>query len=226
MPSHEHINNFSDEINWYDYLSSFEFRNRFFFFSGEIGFTLDPTLVSEHFNNIGIQFIYPNFRFQIDDALDDKTLVIHLRGGDVFETNCPHKNYVQNPLSFYKKIIPSYNEIIIVAEPINSSPLLPYLLDMPNTRLVSGSLTDDFAMMLRARNLVSSGVGTFSMAAALCSPNLRNFFCSDLFLDTHLNPKMLDTRINLQMMPLPNYIDVGNWTFNDDYLKLMLDYKF
>lgn len=225
MPNHDYISNFSDKMSWIERLLYSQIRNRYFFYSGEWGFTIEKGLTENFFNLVGKNYIYPNFKFSVDEPLDDDTLIIHLRGGDVFEKNCPHKEYVQNPLDFYRKIIPSFKKTIVVAEAINSNPVLPHLLAMPHVSVSKESLIEDFSILLRARNLVSSGVGTFCLAAAICSPNLKNFFCSDRYLKTHLNPEMLQKHLNVHMINLPNYIDIGDWTYNDEIQKYMFEYK-
>ena len=67
------------------------------------------------------------------------------------------------------------------------------------------------------------------MAAALCSPHLENFFCTDLFQDAHLNPTMLEKdyrkKVNVQMTPLLNYIKMGEWQNTDSQRTLMLEYQ-
>ena len=44
-------------------------------------------------------------------------------------------------------------------------------------------LQEDFATLMAAKNVALSGVGTFAMAAALCSSNIENLFTTDLVVD-------------------------------------------
>ena len=63
---------------------------------------------------------------------------------------------------------------------------------------------------MSAKNLALSGVGTFAMAAALCSSNIENLFTTDLLLTEHLNYTMLfNTDVEVHVMELgDDYIPV------------------
>ena len=83
-------------------------------------------------------------------------------------------------------------------------------------------MEEDFKTLLSAKNLATSGVGTFSIAAALMSKNLKNLYCSDIFLDHHLNPYMIDANsVNIHIYNIKNYIDIGEWVFNNDTIDMM-----
>jgi hypothetical protein len=69
--------------------------------------------------------------------------------------------------------------------------------------------------MLRARHLAASGVGTFAVAAALCSRNLRQFYASDRLADEHLNPLMIRSAA-VQLISLGHdYPNIGQWDNNN-----------
>ena len=77
---------------------------------------------------------------------------------------------------------------------------------------------------MNAYNLVSSGVGTFAIAAALCSNKLNNFYCTDLYLTNHLNPEMLKGP-NIFRTELKKYIKIGEWKNTLEQTELMMNYK-
>ena len=172
-------------------------------------------------------FILPNLKVPRHPALPASTLVIHLRGGDVFAQN-PPPFYPQNPASFYQKLIKNFESTIIVAEDL-SNPVAQYFKGDQRVEFQSSSKEDDFATLLRAKNIATSGVGTFAIGAALCSENLENLFCTDLFQDAHLNPRMLekdlDSKVNVEITPLSNYIKVGEWKNTLSQRALMLKYQ-
>ena len=90
------------------------------------------------------------------------------------------------------------------------------------------SVPEDYATLLSAKNLATSGVGTFGISAALCSQNIKNFFTSDAYLTEHLNYTMLyNTDIVVHELELKNYIPVYpcSWKNNEQQRKLMLEYK-
>lgn len=205
-------------------------RNRFFYYPDRMVTMCDIDInynyICDHIYDIAQSVVRPNLKIADPAPLDDDVLVIHLRGGDVFNRNSEVYNlYVQNPLSFYNHIIPNFSRTIVVTEPGDHNPVLPELRKLPRVTIQTSSVAEDFTTLLQARNLVSSGVGTFAIAAALCSKNLRNFFCSDRYLTSHLNPEMLQKNVKVFCTILDNYINVGEWDNTDSTRSLVLNYR-
>jgi len=166
-------------------------------------------------------------QIMIKDPFDEDTLVIHIRSGDIFahEHNPPH-DYVPNPLVYYLNLIEEYEKVIVVTEPDNYNPIIDELRKNNKVTIQSSNVSDDFSTLLRAKNLASSGVGTFAVAAALCSNNIKKFYCTNLYLDEHLNPEMLyETDISVYMMELNEYINLKEWKNNEEQCKCILEYK-
>ena len=92
----------------------------------------------------------------------------------------PH-NYVQNPLSYYLALIEDFKNVIVVAEPNSNNPVVPELQKIDRLKFQSLSVVEDYATLLAAKNLATSGVGTFAVSAALCSQNIQNLFTSIIF---------------------------------------------
>jgi glutamate-1-semialdehyde aminotransferase len=67
----------------------------------------------------------------------------------------------------------------------------------------------------------------FAVAAGLCSSNLNNFYCTNLYLDEHLNPGMLmkTEGVTVYVMELENYIQIKNWKNDEEQRKFILEYK-
>ena len=85
-------------------------------------------------------------------------------------------------------------------------------------------MEEDFNTLINATNLCLSGVGTFGIAAALLSPNLKNLFYSDLYMKSHLNPEMIDSRkVNKYKYTVSNYLEIGEWVNSIENIELMLD---
>lgn len=198
--------------------------NRFFFYDGiEKDFECDPQKLNLERREICLKYITPNFNFYIQDAFDEDVVVIHIRAGDVFWQNPPN-TYVQNPLSFYLKIIEKFKLAIVVTEDKNNI-IIENLKKHPKVIIQNSSIQNDFATLMRAKNLVSSGVGTFSVAAALCSTNVINFYCSNLFLEEHLNPNMLKNHINVNLQNIKNYINIGEWKNTEEQREKLINYE-
>ena len=227
-PKHELINSISYQYNGI-YCLLPKLTNRFFSFTdSEAVPDTDLTYqhIKDHIYEIAQRYIYPNLLVPKLEPLGQDCLVIHLRGGDVFNKNVViHEAYVQNPLSYYLELIKRFKKTIVVAEPGSFNPILDKLVQIPSVLIQSGSLEDDFSTLLRAKNLASSGVGTFAIAAALCSKNLEQFFYSDCYLTEHLNPEWLPKKINKICIPLPNYIEIGHWSNSDENQELLLTYQ-
>jgi hypothetical protein len=174
-------------------------------------------------------YILPYLNIPTHEPFDDDTLVIHIRGGDIFETEFTiASNYVQNPLAFYLKLIEKYPKILIVVEPNSNNPVVFELKKNSRLRFQSLSLKEDFATLLAAKNLVTSGVGTFAIAAALCSKNIKNLFCSNIYLTEHLNYRMFEnTDVNIHETILKDFIPVYpcSWTNNASQRKFLIDYQ-
>lgn len=198
--------------------------NRFFFYNTELkDFDCDVDELNIQRREICLEYITPNLNFFIKEAFDDDVVVIHVRSGDVFLSN-PHTSYVPNPLHFYEKIIDQYGAAIVVAED-RSNPVIDELEKNAKVLIQSTTIENDFSTLLRAKNLVSSGVGTFSVAAALCSKNIKNFYCTNIFLDEHLNPTMLDSHINVIVKKVENYIKIGSWHNTSEQREQILKYR-
>ena len=92
-------------------------------------------------------------------------------------------------------------------------------------QIQSSTVEEDFSTLMRAKNVASSGTGTFSIAAALCSTNLKNFYCSNLYMKSHLNPEMLMDHFTVNQMNLNNFLEINTWTNNEEQRKFLLTYR-
>jgi hypothetical protein len=229
IPEHPQIKaiHYGNKKFWSDRLKN---KNRFFFFTDNAQEAIDIELnyeyVCENIQKVAQTYITPHFKFKIDEPFDQDVLVIHLRGGDLFDpTGEIHPGYVQNPLSFYETLIRHYKKTILVCEPGLTNPIIPRLKEHPSVTLQSSTIEADFQTLLRAQNIVTSGVGTFAIAAALCSRNLKNLFCTDRYLNEHLNPDMIK-KARVHCLPLgDDYLKPGGWDGSGHAVSQMLTYK-
>ena len=128
--------------------------------------------------------VFDLIEFYREINLKDNELVIHLRPMVTVENKTykyiEHKDYLQNPLNYYLKLIEQYDQTTIVTENIFSNPLLPVLSKYDSVKIQSGTVAEDFNYLLNAKNLVLSTNSTFSITAALMSKNLEKFYYSSL----------------------------------------------
>jgi hypothetical protein len=77
------------------------------------------------------------------------------------------------------------------------------VLDVPTT----------YTILMQAKNLATSGAGSFAISAAFCSKNIRNFYCSNLYSLNTLNPMMLKEQLNVYKADIDGnkYIKGNEW---------------
>ena len=183
----------------------------------------EPYIMKEYFQ----KYIKPIFKIQTetdnietDNDLDYNKIYIHFRGGDIFANN-PHKAYVQPPLSYYKNIIKDFNKTILVSED-KKNPCINELLKQENIEYTSNTLEKDLSILSNVSNLVI-GFGTFGFLLYLMNPRLKNLYIPKFFVD-ELPKGEWGNDIKVHVINLPNYIKVGEWKFNEEQRKLMIEY--
>lgn len=165
----------------------------------------------------------------VEQYLSRDTLVIHLRGGDVFsERNV--SQYGQPPLSFYLAVLNHqlWGRVVLVHQDYRN-PVLENIVSECAKRalpceLVSGFLRDDVALLLRAQVLVA-GRGTFVPAIAGMSAALSEvYYFEDKFL---ILPERNDLKIWRVKDTLGLYkkqVLTSNWSNSPAQRDLMMDY--
>ena len=193
----------------------------------EIGITKEHVYKNMH--EICKKFVSPFLVLPEKETIGDETIVMHLRSGDnyhrIFD---PPTNYIPNPLVYYLNLIDSFEKVILITEPDDKNPIVHELRKIDKVQIQSSTVADDFATLMNAKNVALSGVGTFAMAAALCSSTLENLYTTDLLLTEHLNYSMLfNTSVNVHVMELENYLTVFpcSWKNTEEQRKFILEYR-
>ena len=188
-------------------------KSRFFYFGSDelINYKIDSPLdihdknyYLDNFSNIFKTYIKPQIIFLKDQQLSENMLVIHIRNYE------GHPDYAQNPISYYKHLYDKFDEILIVTDNPETF-IFTELKKFMKYEIQSSTLENDFNTLFSAKNLASSGVGTFVIAAALMSENLNNFLYSNLFLKRGLNPLMLSEDINKIQIFFNEFLEFGSW---------------
>jgi hypothetical protein len=171
------------------------------------------------------KYVYPKLKIdhtKVEEPFDG--LVIHLRSGDVFQN--PHPHYVQNPLLYYAKLIEQYyqSKTIIIAED-NNHPFIP-IFQKSKIPILQLSEKDSLEVLLSAEAIATSGTGSYAIAAALCSRNIKKLFCTDIWLDESLNPTMLKEHLDVFCMAIDGnkYINKGDWKITSETMQKMLSH--
>ncbi len=185
--------------------------------------------IYSNMNRICKKYIAPHLILPKKDLIGDDTIVMHLRSGDnyhrIFD---PPTNYIPNPLIFYLELIDLYDKAIVITEPDKENPIVHELEKIDKVTIQSSTVADDFSTLMSAENVALSGVGTFAMAAALCSSQIKNLYTTDLLLTEHLNYTMLyNTNVNVNVMELDNYLPVFpcSWKNTEEQRKFILEYR-
>jgi hypothetical protein len=113
--------------------------------------------------------------------LDDDTIVIHIRSGDIFNNN-PHPGYIPPPLAYYVNILNNnkFNKIIIISED-TKNPVIDELLKLyPNSCYKKNSLEDDIKIILGATYIIES-VGTFISSLLMLSNNIKQIYSTSMY---------------------------------------------
>ena len=233
LKGHPYINDFKVINNSFnDRLSFLKKRYRFFYFDkpvtnfydrkdylnkAENDFPISENDKEYYINNIHEtvqKFIKPNLHIYENVQIGKETLVIHIRSGDIFKNNW-HSMYVQNPVSYFEKLMEKFEKVIIVTSDY-ANPVINILAKYEKVKILTGTFKDDLNILLNAQNLASSGVGTFVVSAAMLSKKIENFFCSQYYLNEHLNPTMLNEEINVNFFNIKEYIEIGDFIKNKE----------
>ncbi len=142
--------------------------------------------------------------------LDEDTVVIHIRSGDIFNNN-PHPGYVPPPLAYYVNILNNnqFNKIIIIAED-KKNPVIDELLKLyPNSFYEKNSLEDDIKIILGATNLIES-IGTFIPSLLMLSNNIVKKYSTSTYENELIN----------------YYLNNKPWKNTQKQRELIISYKF
>ncbi len=182
----------------------------------------EKTRYIKEIHDFNKNYLYKKLTIKKDINIDNNTLVIHIRTGDIFNGDW-HSLYTQNPLSYFLKISNEFEKVIVVCGKIHNNPVLEYLKKDKRFYIQSGTFEEDFNILLNAKNLATSGVSGFPISAALMSQKLENFYHSNLYLEEHLNPKMVNKQyVDVHSYKIDDYIPVGKFYNNEENLMRIL----
>ena len=169
-------------------------------------------------------FVFSHLPIVDSDGITEDTLVIHIRSGDIFG-GWIHQNYVQPPLSYYKKIIEETkpSNILIVTQSDRKNPCIDSLLPLyPNTKIQCGTLQQDVSAILNARKLVI-GFGTFGWILSMISDRIHTLHCPTVCVD--ITGSFYDEPpFEINRYDFKEYIEMGDWENSESQKKLMINY--
>ena len=165
-------------------------------------------------------------------TIDENTLVIHIRSGDIMKPGGGHTEFYQPPLSYYQHIIKhnNYSDILIVTEPDKMNPVINGLLSWDaRIRISDCNYLSDISSILKSTHLVASR-STFSKQLSRLSKNLKVLYMWkdkkhykwDEWQPTSIN--CLSNNIKLTKYSAETYIKIGEWKRSNEQLNLIMNY--
>jgi len=226
-PESVYLNEINEQFGPSTYKIKEDSNNWFYFFNGpDADFTVDIDDLNRKRKEICLEYILPALKINHEELNTPvEELVIHIRSGDLY-TRWP-ATHTQNPLAYYLHLYLTHNgKVIFVAEDDNN-PIVYFLSKMPSVDIRLLNEMDSYTLLLRAKNLATSGAGSFAISAAFCSPNLENLYCTDLYLENSLNPTMLKEQLNVLMADVSGnkYFKVGEWNTAQHDINKILKYE-
>jgi hypothetical protein len=201
-------------------------HNWFYFYNGpDVDFDVDIDDLNSQRKSICEEYVLPALKINHADlSTPIEDLVIHIRSGDIY-SRWP-ATHTQNPLAYYIQLYLMFNgKVIIVAEDIHN-PIVEFLDGICSDIRILDEM-ESFTLLLRAKNLATSGAGSFAISSAFCSLNLENLYCTDLYLENSLNPTMLKEQLNVLMADVSGnkYFKVGEWNTAQHDISKILNYE-
>ena len=154
-PPHDLINEiFFGDLNKDQIRSS-----RFFYYESENkDFNINLDYLYNSIRKVALEYVRPNLKVSNLPSLDDNTIVIHIRRGDLFETiydesseNVPNVNYIPNPLKYYLTLVDMFDNIIVVTEKDSYNPIVEKLREIKKVTIQSKDLEEDFATLISTK---------------------------------------------------------------------------
>lgn len=167
------------------------------------------------------------FKVRGNIKLDDNDVVIHVRGGDIFNNN-PHPSYIMPPLSYYINILNSnkFNKIFLISED-TLNPVINKLLHLyPNIIFKINNLYDDINILLSSKNVIES-FGSFTTNLLLLSDNIKNVYKpsyqNSFLYDSEKYKKNIINIHNIELIDYKNKINI--WRNTPHQREIMITYK-
>ena len=195
-----------------------------FFYSTVCPAYLDKTVFSAASKRSVLQSqVLPAFQIPVGHSRD--TIVVHIRGGDVFSPT-PPPTYTQPPLAFYSKVLelPELSKMkIVLCTEDNLNPVVGMLQKQYKKRLTTiTELKSAISTIMGAKHLVL-GQSSFSEMLGMMAPDLQSVyvpFCcgrEEIYLDLRQEA----WGVSGYCFEYNNYISIDGWQNTHNQLQLM-----
>ena len=192
-------------------------------YSGCLGFNFIDLSIVKRRQLLQTYFV-PQMDIKILKSASD-TLVIHIRGEDIFRMHLQN-GYVQPPLAFYQKIILEHNYTsvrVVTADHLN--PTVDALAAWSDIVSVSeGRLEDDVSLLLGASHLVLA-TGTFASTLALLAEPAPAMLYVPCMPSCAMAATCDEIPFPASCYTFPNFTDKRAWNNSPEQIDLMLTYE-
>jgi len=172
------------------------------------------------------KYIKPYVNINVKE-LPIKTCVIHVRSGEIFEQGGIHKNYIQPPFAFYKKIIDDFynifDEFIVITQKDRRNPVITLLENCSDKiKIQSSSLEYDLSVLLGAQSIIS-GFGTFIPMILFLSDKIKRIFCLEYCDYFNFFGTVPGVEIIKYDFSKP-YVSPGSWCNSEEQIQMMKNF--
>ena len=185
-------------------------------------------LDKEAFNcniNESVQILKNIFTIKNNMLLKKNKMLIHIRSGDIFCSNHPHKDYINPPYYYYKKIIDENDveNIILIAEDRKNPVINKLLNNYPNIIFKQQRLEEDIKLLLESEIVIMS-FGTFVPSLLILSDNIKKIYkpsyqSFDYYYKFFNNIEIIDIHLDeYRALQHP-------WKNTENQKRLLLNYK-
>lgn len=167
--------------------------------------------------------------FQTEAWRMTNTVVVHVRGGDVFGVGPPGV-YLQPPIAFYQAVLSlpqyeGYNIVLCAEDRLN--PVIDILRRQFKTRLkIITNLQRSVAAIIGAQHLVL-GHSSFSEMLSMMAPELVSVYFPFCVIREGLYPDLRTAGWGVSgfCYEYDNYISVGEWQNTPEQIQLMMNFS-
>lgn len=128
-------------------------------------------------NNEVREILQSIFTIMPKEPINDDTLVIHIRGGDICSGRCYNTDYIPPPFVYYKSIITKLrpDKIIILSENKSNPCTNAILSEFDNATFIQNTLDNDIKTLLSAKYVIES-IGTFTTTLLYISKCIKHIY--------------------------------------------------
>lgn len=158
-----------------------------------------------------------------DQYYNDKTLIIYIRSGDIFNERI-HPKYISAPYYYYDYILQKYkekyNNYILVAENLDNPVIKKILKKHPYIIWNKNNLKDDLKIVLGSSHIVSC-IGTFISSLSWIATNMKK-----VYLPSFVTKKNYYSKLEFEKIELSEFKEkIGKWKNTKEQHELLLNYK-